>query len=73
LARATAAGIIIRQPESGDDAMKAIGVLTVLMLLGLTACTDRDGSAEDVGERIDDAADEAADRIEDAADELRDE
>lgn len=53
--------------------MKAIGVLTVLMLLGLTACTDRDGSAEDIGERIDDAADEAADRIEDAADELRDE
>ena len=42
------------------------------MLMGLAACTDRDGSAEDIGERIDDAVDEAGDAIENAADEVED-
>ncbi len=51
--------------------MKTTAILAGLMLVGLAACTDRDGSAEDIGERIDDAAEEAGDRIEDAADEIQ--
>ena len=51
--------------------MKATAVLVSLMLLGLADCTDRDGTAEDIGERIDDAVEEAGDRIEDAADEVQ--
>jgi hypothetical protein len=50
--------------------MKATGLLASLVFLGLCACTDRDGPAEQLGERLDDAADEAGDRIEDAAEEL---
>jgi hypothetical protein len=50
--------------------MKAITMLAGLLLIGLAACTDREGTAEDIGERIDDAAREAGDRIEDAAEEV---
>jgi hypothetical protein len=51
--------------------MKTTAVLASLLLLGLAACTDREGTAEDIGERIDDAAEEAGDRIENAADEVQ--
>ena len=51
--------------------MKTITTLAGLALVCLAACTDREGSAEDIGERIDDAAEEAGDRIEDAADEVQ--
>lgn len=46
--------------------MNAKAALASLMLIGLAACTDRDGPAEELGERIDDAAEEAADAIDDA-------
>ena len=51
--------------------MKTTAILAALLLIGLVACTDREGTAEDIGERIDDAAEEAGDRIEDAADEVQ--
>ncbi len=46
-------------------------VLTILLLgfasFGLSGC-ERQGPAEEMGERIDDAVDDAADKIDDAAD-----
>ena len=51
--------------------MRTTAILAGLLLTGLAACTDRDGTAENIGERIDDAAEEAGDRIENAADEVR--
>lgn len=48
--------------------MRIFAALLVFALLA--GCTDRDGPAENFGERVDDAADEARDRIEDAADEI---
>lgn len=50
--------------------MKITAMLAGLLLIGLAACTDREGSAEEIGERIDDAAREAGDRLENAADEV---
>lgn len=44
--------------------------LASLLLLGLAACTDRDGPLENLGDEIEDAAEDAGDAIEDAADEL---
>jgi hypothetical protein len=41
-----------------------------LCLAGLAACTDRDGPAENLGERIDDAVSEGRERAEDVGDEL---
>jgi hypothetical protein len=46
-------------------------VLVALLAIGAAACTDRDGPAENFGERLDDAAAEARDRLEDAGDEVR--
>lgn len=51
--------------------MKATTTLAGILLFGLAACTDREGTAENIGERVDDAVEEAGDRIENAADEVR--
>jgi hypothetical protein len=51
--------------------MKAIAALASFLLIGLVACTDREGTAENIGERIDNAAGEAGERIENAADEVQ--
>ena len=51
--------------------MKSATTLAGLALIGLVGCTDREGTAENIGERIDDAAEEAGDRIGNAADEVR--
>jgi hypothetical protein len=54
-----------------DDAMTTKTIaLASLLLLGLAACTDRDGPLENLGDEIEDAAEDAGDAIEDAADEL---
>lgn len=45
--------------------------INLFILVGLAACTDREGTAENIGERIDDAAEEAGERLESAADEVR--
>jgi hypothetical protein len=50
--------------------MKASALLLGAMLLGLVACTDRDGPAENLGERLDNAAEEAGERLENAGDEI---
>lgn len=54
--------------------LKAIITLTFLSLtgLGLTACDANDGSAEQVGERIDDAVHNAQGAIEEAGDRIED-
>ena len=46
--------------------------LAILCVVVLAACTDRDGPAERLGERVDDTINEARDRVEDAADQARD-
>ena len=56
---------------------RSVSCLRSCLLSTLQPCppplpsTDRDGTAENIGERIDDAAREAGDRIEDAADEVQ--
>ncbi len=47
-------------------------VLALFGLGALTACTDRDGPAENFGEEVDDAVDETGDRLEEAGDEIGD-
>jgi len=46
--------------------------IAILACASLTACTDRDGPAENLGERIDDAVSDARDRLGDASEEARD-
>jgi hypothetical protein len=46
-------------------------LVTLAMSLGLVACSDNSGPAEDLGRQIDDAVEEARDRAEDVADEAR--
>jgi hypothetical protein len=50
---------------------KAIAV-AVLLAAGLAACTDPEGPAENLGERVDDAVAEGRDRLQDARDEAED-
>jgi hypothetical protein len=47
--------------------------LIVMLLAGLSlAACEKDGPAENLGERVDDALDDASDRAEDVRDELED-
>jgi hypothetical protein len=49
----------------------SLAVLTSVFAFSiLIACTDRDGPAENFGERVDDAVSDARDRAEDIGDEL---
>ena len=51
--------------------MKISALAAMAALVMLAACSDSDGPAENLGERIDDAMGEAQDRLEDAGDEAR--
>jgi predicted small secreted protein len=55
-----------------DKGFKAIGVALLLAFLavGLTACGDDQGPAEEAGENIDETMEEAGDEIEEAGDEM---
>lgn len=44
-----------------------LALLTILFVLGLSAC-QQDGPAEEAGEAIDNAVEDAGDKIEDATD-----
>lgn len=54
--------------------LRIIGALALagVPAMTLVGCDDNVDSAEDVGERIDDATDDAADAIDDAADDVGD-
>lgn len=41
--------------------------------VGLTACPDNDGPAEEAGEKVDKAMEKAGDKMEDAGDKVEDE
>ncbi len=56
--------------------MKLAKLLFALLFMGgvtfAYGCDDDVDSAEDVGEKVDDAADKAGDKVEDAADDIED-
>lgn len=45
--------------------------VALALLAGSAACTDRDGPAENLGERIDDAASDARNRFEEVREDAR--
>ena len=47
-------------------------LIAAMAFMAIAACTDKEGPAERLGERVDDAVDEARDRLDDARDEARD-
>lgn len=52
--------------------LAALGLMTTMPVLALTACDSNDGPAEEAGEALDDAADDVGDAFDDAADEVDD-
>lgn len=63
------------EPSKKSELVRLLTALTACLgfmsVIAITGCEDKN-SAEEVGEKIDEAADDAADAVEDAADDAAD-